>query len=108
MKTNRLKYNSIASLLLILFITSSLHAKETITVWAMGEEGKKIAILAREFEKENPGIKVITQAIPWDAAHDDHTRETLTQLRGLSISQGNDASSYEGMFGLRGCGNQQQ
>jgi len=36
----------------------------------MGEEGLKITELAREFESENPGVKVITQAIPWDAAHE--------------------------------------
>jgi len=36
----------------------------------MGEEGLKISIMARKFEQENPGVKVITQAIPWDAAHE--------------------------------------
>ncbi|MBI2915484.1 MAG: extracellular solute-binding protein [Elusimicrobia bacterium] len=41
-----------------------------MTVWAMGEEGLRISIMARRFEKENPGVKVITQAIPWDAAHE--------------------------------------
>lgn len=36
----------------------------------MGEEGLRISIMARRFENENPGVKVITQAIPWDAAHE--------------------------------------
>ncbi|MFA6093690.1 MAG: extracellular solute-binding protein [Elusimicrobiota bacterium] len=41
-----------------------------ITVWAMGAEGKLIRKLADMFEAENPGAKVLTQAIPWDAAHE--------------------------------------
>ncbi len=36
----------------------------------MGEEGLKISIMARKFEQEHPGVTVITQAIPWDAAHE--------------------------------------
>jgi multiple sugar transport system substrate-binding protein len=35
----------------------------------MGEEGKKIAEMARRFERANPGVTVETQAIPWEAAH---------------------------------------
>lgn len=36
----------------------------------MGEEGQKIDILAKEFEKKHPRVKVIVQAIPWGAAHE--------------------------------------
>ncbi|KNE22342.1 sugar ABC transporter substrate-binding protein [Virgibacillus pantothenticus] len=43
---------------------------DTITVWAMGEEGKLLKQLTEKFEKENEGIKVDVQAIPWDSAHD--------------------------------------
>ena len=42
----------------------------TLTVWAMGEEGIRISVMARKFEAENPGVRVRTQAIPWDAAHE--------------------------------------
>jgi multiple sugar transport system substrate-binding protein len=35
----------------------------------MGEEGKKIALMARRFEAAHPGVTVETQAIPWEAAH---------------------------------------
>lgn len=42
----------------------------TISVWAMGEEGKKLDELAKKFEEENPEIKVDVQAIPWENAHD--------------------------------------
>src|SRR5437016_4476546 len=55
--------------LLFLVLRTSLSA-ETLNVWAMGEEGLRIAIMARKFEKLNPGVRVITQAIPWDAAHE--------------------------------------
>lgn len=41
-----------------------------LVVWAMGEEGKKIQVLARRFEAENPGVTVRTQAVPWDAAYE--------------------------------------
>ena len=36
----------------------------------MGEEGLRISAMARKFERENPGARVVTQAIPWDAAHE--------------------------------------
>ncbi|WP_261130302.1 sugar ABC transporter substrate-binding protein [Bacillus sp. Marseille-Q3570] len=42
----------------------------TISVWAMGEEGKKLGEIAKKFEEENPEIKVKVQAIPWENAHD--------------------------------------
>lgn len=43
---------------------------QTLEVWAMGAEGKKITELAHEFEKQNPGVEVVIQAIPWGAAHE--------------------------------------
>ncbi|WP_408007633.1 sugar ABC transporter substrate-binding protein [Pseudalkalibacillus sp. A8] len=42
----------------------------TISVWAMGEEGKKLGEIAKKFEEENPDINVNVQAIPWENAHD--------------------------------------
>lgn len=50
--------------------SESEDGKKTITVWAMGEEGKKLGKLAEEFEKENTDINVKVQAIPWETAHD--------------------------------------
>ncbi len=44
--------------------------REKLTIWAMGYEGTQIGKMARIFEEENPGVKVITQAIPWGAAHE--------------------------------------
>ncbi|WP_255437438.1 sugar ABC transporter substrate-binding protein [Thalassobacillus sp. CUG 92003] len=42
---------------------------KTISVWAMGEEGKKLKDLAAKFEQQSD-VKVDVQAIPWDSAHD--------------------------------------
>ncbi len=42
----------------------------SIVVWAMGMEGTLMRRMASRFEAENPGIKVVVQAIPWDAAHE--------------------------------------
>lgn len=50
--------------------SSSSEKERVLNVWAMGEEGLRIAVMARKFEQENPGVKVVTQAIPWDAAHE--------------------------------------
>ncbi len=41
-----------------------------ITVWAMGAEGEKLGELTKDFEAENPGIKVKVEPIAWDIAHD--------------------------------------
>ena len=38
--------------------------------WAMGREGEVVDELVRDFERENPGIRVAVQQIPWSAAHE--------------------------------------
>jgi multiple sugar transport system substrate-binding protein len=45
-------------------------ATGTITVWAMGTEGEKLSVLAKDFEAANPGVTVKITPVPWDAAHD--------------------------------------
>ncbi|WP_173915409.1 sugar ABC transporter substrate-binding protein [Halobacillus sp. Marseille-Q1614] len=50
--------------------SSSEGDNETVTVWAMGEEGKKLKEFSKGFEEDNPDLKVDVQAIPWDTAHD--------------------------------------
>jgi len=49
---------------------SSGKATGTITVWALGGEGDKLPALAKEFEAENPGVKVQVTGFPFDSAHD--------------------------------------
>ncbi|WP_027953904.1 sugar ABC transporter substrate-binding protein [Halobacillus kuroshimensis] len=50
--------------------SSSEGDKNTVTVWAMGEEGKKLKQFSKDFEEKNEGLTVDVQAIPWDTAHD--------------------------------------
>jgi multiple sugar transport system substrate-binding protein len=44
-----------------------------LEVWAMGTEGEKLNVLAKDFEAANPGVHVKVTAVPWDAAHDKLT-----------------------------------
>ena len=43
---------------------------QRLTVWAIGAEGKLIRQAAAIFERRNPCVIVITQAIPWTGAHE--------------------------------------
>ncbi|HSL63069.1 MAG TPA: sugar ABC transporter substrate-binding protein [Gaiellaceae bacterium] len=54
------------------------EAGGTITVWAMGAEGEKLDVLAKDFMAENPGITVRVTPIAWDVAHD----KLLTSVAG--------------------------
>ncbi len=42
----------------------------TLRFWAMGREGEVVQELVRDFERENPSIRVRVQQIPWSAAHE--------------------------------------
>jgi len=62
-----------AFLVLPLLATSCArdHAERaSIRFWAMGREGEVVQELVRDFERENPGIEVEVQQIPWNAAHE--------------------------------------
>ena len=55
------------------FSVAGCSAREsgvTLRFWAMGREGEVVSELVRDFEKENPGIRVEVQQIPWSAAHE--------------------------------------
>ena len=53
-------------------------ASGEITVWAMGAEGEKLDVLAKDFMAENPEITVKVTPIAWDVAHD----KLLTSVAG--------------------------
>ena len=42
----------------------------TLRLWGLGREGEVVQELVRDFERENPGIRVRVQQIPWTAAHE--------------------------------------
>src|SRR5215213_5998733 len=46
------------------------EASGSITVWAMGTEGEKLGVLAKDFMQKNPGITVNVTPIAWEVAHD--------------------------------------
>ncbi|THA73117.1 extracellular solute-binding protein [Streptomyces sp. A0642] len=43
--------------------------KQTLTVWAMGAEGEKLADVAEVYEKAHPNITVKVTPVGWDVAH---------------------------------------
>jgi multiple sugar transport system substrate-binding protein len=61
-------------LLAVAFVSACSRAAgdETtvVTFWGLGREGEVVAELIPEFERENPGITVRVQQIPWTAAHE--------------------------------------
>jgi multiple sugar transport system substrate-binding protein len=58
------------ALLLAISCRPSTPSTTTVRFWAMGREGEVVAELVRDFERENPGIRVELQQIPWSAAHE--------------------------------------
>lgn len=49
--------------------TVAAKAAGTITMWAMGNEGKLLPDFVKKFEDANPGVTVEVTAVPWDAAY---------------------------------------
>lgn len=59
-----------AVLLLVLGGCSATPGKTVLDVWAMGREGEVIGDLIPQFERENPGVTVRIQQLPFTAAHE--------------------------------------
>lgn len=60
-------------LVLVLVGLSCAPKQDTPVVlrfWGLGNEGEMVRSLIPEFERRNPGIKVVVQQIPWTAAHE--------------------------------------
>jgi multiple sugar transport system substrate-binding protein len=74
---------------IVLFLCVSLFAcsgrksstSNHIEFWGLGREGEVVADMIPEFERQNPGIKVTVQQIPWTAAHE----KLLTAYVGDSV-----------------------
>ncbi len=59
-----------AAVLLAGCVRADGSAPVTLRFWAMGREGEVVQELIDDFERENPGVRVIVQQIPWGAAHE--------------------------------------
>ncbi|WP_324288255.1 sugar ABC transporter substrate-binding protein [Pseudoxanthomonas sp. SL93] len=55
--------------------------RQVVTFWVMGYEGEVVARLLPEFERQNPGIRVDLQSIPWLSAHE----KLLTAFAGEAL-----------------------
>lgn len=67
---------------LLLAACSGQQDKRTVVrFWAMGYEGEVVARLLPAFERENPGVHVELQQLPWTAAHE----KLLTAFAGESL-----------------------
>lgn len=44
-------------------------AKQTLTIWAMGEEATRLRTIADEYTKDNPDITVKVTPVGWDVVH---------------------------------------
>ena len=51
-------------------VACSRSEARTIRFWAMGREGEVAAELVAGFERENPGVRVRVEKLPWSAAHE--------------------------------------
>ncbi|HEY0157718.1 MAG TPA: sugar ABC transporter substrate-binding protein [Thermoanaerobaculia bacterium] len=59
-----------AAALLLLLSCARDHRTDRLEFWGLGREGEVVAEMIPEFERRNPGIKVVIQQIPWSAAHE--------------------------------------
>lgn len=62
----------VRGLMLAALVAGCARSSDSVTLrfWGLGREGEVVAVLVREFERENPGIRVAVQQIPWSAAHE--------------------------------------
>ena len=68
----------VAGALVVASGTGCGSQEETLRFWAMGREGEVVTALVRDFERENPGVHVQVQQIPWSRG----AREAPHRLRG--------------------------
>lgn len=71
-------------------------ASGTITLWAQGAEAEKLPALLKQFEAENPGVKVNVTPIPWDAAHNKYQTAVAG---GVTPDIGQLGTTWMGEFG---------
>jgi multiple sugar transport system substrate-binding protein len=71
--TFNIQHSTFALLLALALIGCSARQtdhRERVEFWGLGSEGEIVQTLIPEFERQNPGIHVVVQQIPWTAAHE--------------------------------------
>jgi len=58
------------SAFILLTCSRTRDPRTPIEFWALGREGEVVAEMIPEFERRNPGVRVVLQQIPWIAAHE--------------------------------------
>ena len=66
----RFRAPGLAVLLLIAGCGRTGDGAVTIRFWVMGREGEIVQELVKDFEREQPRVRVQVQQIPWSAAHE--------------------------------------
>lgn len=65
-----LLFAAISLVFSIISCSRNSNSAVVIKFWAMGTEAEYVTSLVPEFEKDNPGIKIDVQQIPWNAAQE--------------------------------------
>ena len=74
--------------------------KGDLTIWASGVEGEKLGTLGKQFQSENPGLKVKVTPIAQDAAHDKY----LTSIAGAKTPDvGHVGTTWNAEFAKAGA-----
>ena len=81
----------------------------TLRFWAMGREGEVVQELVRDFERDNPNVRVIVQQIPWSSAHEKlltsyvgRSWPDITQLGNTWVSEFSALKALEPLDRLAG------
>lgn len=61
---------ALAALFVLIGCAEHRQSRTVVEFWGLGREGEVVAEMLPEFERRNPGIKVVMQQIPWIAAHE--------------------------------------
>ncbi|MGH7565739.1 MAG: sugar ABC transporter substrate-binding protein [Gemmatimonadota bacterium] len=59
-----------AAALLLWSCSSAQDGTQVVEFWGLGREGEVVSELVPAFERENPGIRIDVQQMPWTAAHE--------------------------------------
>ena len=61
---------AIVALWLVVACSQTRDTRTVVEFWGLGREGEVVAEMIPEFERRNPGIRIVMQQIPWIAAHE--------------------------------------